>query len=312
MQDKVNYALVGAFVIVLGAALVAGVLWLASGASGQKRYDTYQSIIQESVAGLNIDAPVKYLGVDVGKVSEIAIDPLNSRQVRLRFLIERGTPIKQDSEAVLKTQGLTGIAYVELSGGSAGSPPLVAAADGEIPTIASKPSLSTRLESVLTTVLANVDQMSTNLSAVFDADNQAALKQTLANVATLTQTLAAQQDALGAGIADAARTARNTAQASARFAPAIERIAAAAAAVDKMARAAGLASESAGRSVDAAASGVQQIGIDTVPALEHLLGELNQLAGSLQRLSEQTERNPSSLLIGAPTRKVGPGERATP
>ena len=131
MQDKVNYALVGAFVIVLGAALVAGVLWLASGASGQKRYDTYQSIIQESVAGLNIDAPVKYLGVDVGKVSEIAIDPLNSRQVRLRFLIERGTPIKQDSEAVLKTQGLTGIAYVELSGGSAGSPPLVAAADGE-------------------------------------------------------------------------------------------------------------------------------------------------------------------------------------
>ena len=77
------------------------------------------------MAGLNVDAPVKYLGVDVGKVSRIEIDPRNSQQVRLHFLIDRGTPIKQDSLAVLKTQGLTGIAYIELSGGSAGSPPLL-------------------------------------------------------------------------------------------------------------------------------------------------------------------------------------------
>ena len=312
MDDKVNYALVGAFVLALGAALVAGVLWLAAGASGQKRYDTYQSIVRESVAGLNIDAPVKYLGVDVGKVGEIAIDPENSRQVRLRFLIERGTPIKQDTEAVLKTQGLTGIAYVELSGGSAGSAPLVATADGAIPTIASKPSLSTRLESVLTTVLASVERMSTSLNSVLDADNQAALKQALADVATLSHALAAQQAALGTGIADAARTARNTARASEQFGPATLRIAAAADAVDKMAKAAALASENAGRSVEVAASGVQQIGIDTVPALEKLFGELNQLASSLQRLSEQTERNPNSLLLGAPTPKAGPGEKATP
>ena len=312
MEDKVNYTLVGAFVIALGAALVAGVLWLAAGASGKKRYDGYQSIVAESVSGLNIDAPVKYLGVDVGKVSEIAIDPSNSRQVRLRFLIEHGTPIKQDTEAVLKTQGLTGIAYVELSGGSEGSPPLVATVEGGIPSIVSKPSLSTRLESVLTTVLTSVDRMSSSLNSVFDADNRVALKQTLADAATLAHALAAQQDALGTGIADAARTARNTAQASARLAPAIERIAAAADAIDKMAKVATLASASAGRSVDAAASGVQQISIDTVPALEQLLGELNQLAGSLQRLSEQTGRNPNSLLLGAPARKAGPGERATP
>lgn len=312
MDDKVNYAVVGAFVLLLGAALVAGVLWLAAGAGGKRQYDTYQSIVRESVAGLSIDAPVKYLGVDVGKVSEIVIDPANSRQVRLRLLIEHGTPIKQDSEAVLKTQGLTGIAYVELSGGTAGAPPLLAGVDGAIPTIASKPSLSTRLESVLTTVLANVDRMSGNLNAVFDAENRAALKQTLADAAVLAHALASQQAALSAGIADAALAARNTARASAQFDPAIARISAAADSVDKMAQVATGAAERAARSIDAAASGVQQVGVDTVPAIESLLGELNQLAVSLQRLSEQTERNPNSLLIGAPKPEAGPGEKVTP
>ena len=312
MDDKVNFAVVGAFVLALGAALVVGVLWLAVGMNTQKRYEPFQTIIQESVAGLNIDAPVKYLGVDVGKVSKIGIDPQNSRQVRLLFLIEHGTPIKQDAEAVLKTQGLTGIAYVELSGGSAESAPLVPTTEGEIPMIRSKPSLSARLENVATSVRANVDRMSTNLNAVFDADNRIALKKTLADTATLMHALAAQQGAIGAGIANAARTASNAASASEQLAPALTRIAASAEAVEKMAIAAGLASVSAGRTADAAASGVQRFSTETLPELERLLAEANELAISVRRLSEQTERNPTSLLVGGPSRPPGPGERARP
>ncbi len=134
MEDKVNYTVVGAFVLALGAALITGVLWLSAGFSARKHLLPYQSIVSESVAGLNLDAPVKYLGVDVGKVSAIRIDPGNPRQVVLRFLIEQGTPIKKDTEAVLKTQGLTGIAYVELNGGSVGSPPLVAQSEDDVRT----------------------------------------------------------------------------------------------------------------------------------------------------------------------------------
>lgn len=309
MNDKVNYALVGAFVLTLGAALIAAVLWLAAGTGSQKHFERYQSIVVESVAGLNVDAPVKYLGVNVGKVSEIAIDPANSSQVRLRFLIERGTPIKQDTEAVLKSQGLTGIAYVELSGGDADSPPLVPSRVGEIPVIASKPSLSTRLESVLTTVLASVDRTSSHLNAVFDDDNRAALKQTLADTAAFAHALAAQKEALASGIADASRLARTASSASAQIAPALESIRAAANSVDRMAQVAAVASERAGQSVDAAASSVQRVGSDTLPVLEQLLAELNQLAASLQRLSEQAARSPNSLLVGAPKASAGPGER---
>ena len=159
-----NYPLVGLFVIILGAVLIAGVLWLASGGAFQKHYDLYLAIENESVAGLNLDAPVKYNGVDVGKVRKIWLEPGNPEQVNLLFAIEHGTPIKVDTMAVLKTQGLTGIAYVELSGGARDSPPLTATDGNEYPVIPTKPSLTARLEYILTSVLAKLDSTSSSIN----------------------------------------------------------------------------------------------------------------------------------------------------
>lgn len=326
MEDKLNPTLVGAFVLLLGAALVGAVLWLSAGVGGGKPTTAYQSIFSESVAGLNLDAPVKYLGVDVGKVRSIGIDPDNPRQVRLGLLIERGTPVKQDSEAVLKSQGLTGIAYVELSGGSAGSPVLEAGPDGAPPLIRSKPSLGARLENVMSTVLASLDRTSGNLNALLSADNQAAIQRSLADASAVLHTLAEQRGALAAGITDLATTARHAAGASAqlgptlaavrpaleRVGPALAKVEAAAASVDSMAQAAGQASGRAGQAAEAAAGAVQQLRGDALPGLERLLGELGPLVGSLRQLSEQLRSQPSSLLLGGAARTPGPGEGATP
>ncbi len=309
MENKVNYAVVGAFVLTLGAALIAGVLWLAAGGNSKKRYEPYQSIVKESVAGLSVDAPVKYLGVDVGKVAEIGIDPQNSRQVLLKFLIDRGTPIKQDTEAVLKSQGLTGIAYVEINGGSEGSAPLVPTNEVPVPMIRSKPSLSARLENVATSVLANLDNMTTNLNAILGADNRAALKSTLADSAALMHALSSQRDALSASITNAARITSNTARASEKFSPAMDRVNAGADAIEKMANVISRAGASAGRTADVAESSVKQLSTETLPELERLLVELNQLAPSLRRLIEQTERTPTSLLLGGSQVPMGPGEK---
>lgn len=310
MDDKVNYTLVGGFVLALGALLVAGVLWLAAGLGGQQKMDTYQAVIGESVAGLSVDAPVKYLGVDVGKVDRIEIDPHNPLQVRLHFAVAQGTPIKRDSVAVLKSQGLTGIAYVELSGGSLASPALRPGADGVPPTIPFKPSLSARLENVLTSVLTNVDRVSNNLNAVFDADNRAALKSTLADVAALAHTLAGQQAAIRTGVADAAQAARLTARAGEQLGPTLKDIATSAQAVERMADVARSASARAGDTADAATRSVQQLGSETLPELTRLMAELNQLSASLRLLSEQTTASPSSLLVGPPPPLPGPGETA--
>ena len=311
MDDKTNYTLVGAFVLGLGAALVAGVLWLAAGlGSGRQAMDSYQAVIRESVSGLSVDAPVKYLGVDVGKVSYIGIDPANPQQVRLRFLIARGTPIQQDSEAVLKTQGLTGIAHVELNGGSASAPPLRPGPDGAPPTIPFKLSLGARLENVLGSVLANVDRVSNNLNAMFDADNQRAVKATLADISSVAQALAAQKPALQAGMADAARTAKLAARAAEQLAPTLDRLSASAEAVESMADAAREASVRGGAAADAAAASAQQLSGETLPEITRLMAELAALSASLRRLSEQTTQSPNSLLLGAPLPQPGPGESA--
>ncbi|MBK6862323.1 MAG: MCE family protein [Ideonella sp.] len=312
MDNKVNLAAVGVFVLVLGAALIAGVLWLAAGGTGKKRYEPYEAIIQESVSGLNINAPVKYLGVDVGKVREIALDPRNPQQVHLQLQIERGTPIKQDTDAVLRTQGLTGIAYVELSGGSPDSPPLAAPPGGGPPTIRSKPSLGARIENVLTRVLGNIDRSSVSLNATLDDENRAALKATLADTALLVHALAEQRKALADGIANAARTADHAARASAELVPLMARIAASADAVEKMARDAERASNSVERAAEAAGSGVRQLNAETLPEVERLLVEVNALSAAMRRLAEQTERDPSSLMLGPRQPAPGPGERAIP
>src|SRR6185369_14184257 len=139
IETKVHYPLVGLFVLVHSTVLIGIVLWLASGGAFRQKYDTYLAIEDESVAGLSLNAPVKYNGVDVGKVREIRLDTDNPERVRLLFAIERGTPIKEDTVAVLKIQGLTGIAYVELSGGARESPPLRASAQSPYPVIRTKP-----------------------------------------------------------------------------------------------------------------------------------------------------------------------------
>lgn len=306
-----NYAVIGAFVLVLGAVLVVGVLWLASGGAFQKQYDLYLAIEKESVAGLNLNAPVKYHGVDVGKVKDIRLDPANPEHVRLIFAIERGTPIKEDTVAMLKTQGLTGIAYVELSGGARDAPLLRASAGSEHPVIRTKPSLSARLENILTTVLAHLDSTSTSINSILSDENRAAFKSAVSDIAAVAHTIAARKDTLDAGIVSAARTFENSARASAQLDPAIERISRSAEALEKMGDEVARTSAGAGKTVNEVGADVKRFTAETLPELERLLAELSVLSTSLRRLSEQTERNPGGLLFGRMPVAEGPGETST-
>jgi phospholipid/cholesterol/gamma-HCH transport system substrate-binding protein len=312
METKVNYTIVGAFVLLLGGLLVAGILWFASGGGFQKSYDLYLAIVDESVAGLSLSAPVKYRGVDVGKVKDIRLDPENPEKVQLLFAIERGTPVKEDTEAVLKTQGLTGIAYVELSGGSRESPALRAKTAGGYPEIRTKPSLSARLENVLTTVLAKLDSTSDSVNKILSDENLAAFKSTLADLSVLAKTLAARKDTIDKGIASAATTfdnsARVTAQLNKELGPLLERVGKSADAVRKMGDETALAASSAGRAVDSIGSDVKRFSADTLPELQRLMGELNSLTVTLRRFIRETERNPRGFLFGRKPVPSGPGE----
>lgn len=308
METKVNLAIVGAFVLVLGLALIAGVLWFSSGKSFRVAYDTYLVYMSESVSGLSTDAPVRYRGVQVGRVHKIALAPNDPEKVQLTLDIQRGTPIKQDTFAILQTQGLTGIVHVELSGGSRESPPLGVIPNEEYPVIPSGPSLLLRLDTEVSALLANLNRSSERFNALLDDRNRRVLGQTLANLEVVTHTLADRAATIDAGVTDAARTMQNTVQLTAELSQLIERVRRSADAFDRMTDEGARAGASAARAMESARTGINAISKEALPQAQTLLAELRSLTASLKRLSDELERDPSMLLRGRAPGQRGPGE----
>ena len=308
MEARVNFVVVGVFVIVLSTTLIAGVLWLSSGKYYRKSYDTYQTYMTESVSGLNVDAPVRYRGVDVGRVRKIVLAPGNVEQVQVTLDIDRGTPIKDDTLAVLQTQGLTGIAFVELTGGSRASPPLRAQPGEEFPAIKSGPSLMNRLETSLTTLMTGLTRTSDSLNAALDEGNRRALRKTLADFEILSRTLAARSATIDAALASAAKTMDNTARITDQLPRLLERVDRSADAFDRMTNQVGGAGTRAASMLDDSRTDVQRFTSETLPELQQLVADLRDLTATLRRVSGELEKDPSALVYGKPMPRRGPGE----
>jgi len=222
----------------------------------------------------------------------------------LPLAIERGIPVKVDTVAILQVQGLTGIAYVELTGGGRDSPPLQKQANDSYPVIKSGPSLMTRLDSAVTILLTNLNRTSENLNAVLDEDNRRAVKNTLADLAVLSRTLAARSGTIDAGLADAAHTLRNVSRLSDELPQLIQRVQHSADAFERMSDEITQLGVRAGSTLD----GAQQFSASTLPEVHQLVLELRDLTVSLRHVSDQLEQDPSVLLRGKPQAKPGPGE----
>ncbi len=304
MDEKVNFAVVGAFVLVLGAALIGGVLWLSSGESYRAVYDVYLTYMEESVSGLNLNAPVRYRGVEVGRVQKIMLAPENVEQVQLTLSIERGTPVKTDTVAVLQTQGLTGLAFVELTGGSRDAPALQKHAGAEYPVITAEPSRLTRLDSAVTSLLTNLNRASENFNALLDENNRRMVKNTLADIEHLSRAMATRSTAIESSLTNAARTMENTARLSDELPQLAQRIQRSADAFDRMAN----EIARAGAGARAALDTTQQFTGETLPEVSQLIMELRSLTNSLRRVSSELEQNPGVLFYGKPAPIRGPGE----
>lgn len=306
METKVNHIIVGLFVVLLSAALVAGILWLSGSAEYRKTYDIYLAYMSESVSGLNLNAPVKYRGVEVGRVKRISLD--QGERVRLELEIERGTPIKENTIAVLRVQGLTGIAQVELAGNTLDAPLLKVKPGEEYPVIKTGPSLLVRLDTAVTDLLSSLNSVSTSINAVLDEENRHAFKRLVADMATVSGTLAARKDAIDGTLRGMARTADNTAKASAELPHLMERVAKSADSLGKMAGDASRASASVRKTMGGVDGGMAQLTDTVVPELDQTLSEMRELSASFKRLSGEVESNPNILLLGKQPAAPGPGE----
>jgi len=329
VQSSVNYALVGLFVIALGAFLLGITFWLIVGGES-KVYDRYRVYFHESVAGLNLKATVRYRGVQVGQVQSIRLDAVNPDQVDVVLGIERGTPIRRDTIATLSTRGLTGVASVELSGGGGQSLPLEKEPDQDLPVIQAGPSLVARLDDAFNNILTNVNSLSSKLERLLGDENQTAIteilrhastvtgaladrsdsiRQTLTNVETFTREVAERAQRLGKALDQLAAELEGTNDLSGRARAALSDFRAAAQSVRKTADTFNQTSRDLSGMAEAGRQELKRLGQTTVPEFNALLVQANDLVAALQRLAELLEQNPRALLLGKPAGRPGPGEQ---
>lgn len=279
METKISYTMVGLFVIILGIMIIIIPLWLSSSLTG-KKYNIYEVYMSESVAGLNPNSTVKYNGVDVGYVHDIAIDTKDPTQVDLLLKIQEGTPINTGTTASLMVQGLTGVAYVALQGGAGNLPPLVAGPNQRYPVIKTSPSLFLRLDTVANQIATSFNKISASINQLLSQPNLFAISNSLNNINRITTALALDTNQLNQSITSANIFLANSAKASQQFPIIIKNFNDTDNQFDNLA---------------------QSINTTTLPVL-------NDALANIQSLTQQLKQNPSILIRGNAPPPPGPGE----
>jgi phospholipid/cholesterol/gamma-HCH transport system substrate-binding protein len=113
MEREANYLAVGIFVLLMVVMGVLFVYWY-SDSRDHRNYERYEIYFDGTVSGLSQGGPVRYLGVDVGRVQRIRIDPRAANRVQVVVDIDATTPISDQTLAQLSLQGVTGLLYIDL------------------------------------------------------------------------------------------------------------------------------------------------------------------------------------------------------
>jgi len=292
MESRINYALVGLFVVLLMAGLITFALWLGK-YGGKQEYDYYHVYMSESVFGLSADASVKYRGVNVGTVEHLGLNPENSEEVELLLKIKHQIPIKVDTTATLKSFGITGLAFIELTGSRKNAPLLKKTGDG-IPVIPASPSTFARIDEYLKLLAAKSALALDKFDLLLSENNLQNVKEILSETKMLAKDIRGQLPGFR-------RLVDNGVSMEKRINAAFEKVEAASVSVRKMADSLEKNYAEVGRDIS---RDVRQ----SLESLNQVLYELNILAGDTQRTIRAIETSPSDLLFKHTPPRPGPGE----
>ena len=120
MERKAHYALIGTFVLVSLAALIAFTAWL-SNAQFDKKFDNYEISFRGGVQGLSEGTEVRFNGLKVGDITELRIDPNDNNSVIVDIQVEANTPVDFESIGRMEPLGLTGLNYIQIIPGGPNS-----------------------------------------------------------------------------------------------------------------------------------------------------------------------------------------------
>lgn len=170
------FLIVGTFLLLLFAAIPLG-LKLSD------KYNEYVAYFQgESLSGLEQGAVVKYSGVPIGKVEKITYHPNDLTKVRVIMKLQADFPLKVDMVATTGAMGITGLKYVEITGGTNESELLKPGS--EIPT---KQSIISTITGKAEVIVAKVELLLNHLTQITNPDSLSSIKKILDNVALITE-----------------------------------------------------------------------------------------------------------------------------
>ncbi len=292
----------GLFVVLLGLGVLAAARWL-QGPEVERR--PYEVVAKTSVAGLSPYSKVYFRGVEVGQVSAIRFAGGHSRDILIGIELEPRLPVTVNTYAVLKSQGLTGLAFIELLDDGPPDAPVLATSAERPGRIEMRPSLLESFQAVGQGIAEQIQQLAANLNQLFAPDAVARLKRILENV----EHISARTDELLAASRPAFdRLAPMLDQGDATLAEAAATLAAARHTLELMQTRLRDAKAIAARA-DATVTGVgEQMTTGVLPELEAALVTIRTAAERFERLAATLERNPAALLTGVPPPPPGPGE----
>lgn len=188
MEQKSNYTIVGIFVICLFFGIAITMVWMSK-YSKNKEYEYYKINTQESVSGLNEKSPVKLHGIVIGDVDKLLINKDNAEQVVIVIKVTAGSPIKEDTTAVIETQGITGLRFINLAGGTQNSKRLETSEEniGVIPSI---PSVFARVDKGFSNLMDNLDEAMIGIKSLITPENTENVKSILININEITTSIA--------------------------------------------------------------------------------------------------------------------------
>jgi phospholipid/cholesterol/gamma-HCH transport system substrate-binding protein len=296
METRARYILVGAFTILSLLAALGFMLWLAK-VQIDRTYAQYD-IVFDTVAGLGQASAVRYNGVDVGKVLTIALDRDDPALVRVRIEIYASTPVREDTIATLGSQGVTGVSFVALAGGSAESARLTTVPPAAVPQIRSEPSVVQGLMVDAPDLLAEAKSLMEHVRAFTTPENSQAIASILQNVESATTRL----DSLATETESVLTSAKATlAQADAALAQAETAFANANSVIET--NVPGLM-ERFGAAVDrvaSAAAGLDDFSQDGLPQFSALALDARNLVANIGALTDRISSDPGRFLLGDQT-----------
>ena len=301
MENKAHALAAGIFVVVVTLMLVGLAAWLTRD-TGER--DPFEISTRESVTGLQAQAPVRYRGVDVGKVASIGFDTKAQGNVLMRLEVDQDAPVTSDTFATLSFQGVTGLAFIQLDDTGKQAPRLKPV-DGHPPRIPLKPGLLSKLAAKGEAIIDRVDEMTGRMNKLLSDDNQ--------------KRFTAALDNLGTAAADTGRLAQKIdATVTARVDPALasvrqtsDQIGKTAAEFDQTAR----RLNAKDGPMDRLAEGTQALGhaaesfnTATLPRVNRVTEETSRAVRQLGRTAGTISDNPQALIFGAGSVAPGPGE----